>query len=76
MRRKNQAAAQLGKLGGKARALALSPEQRIESARRAAHARWSIKMDNLVAEIADGTKELLRTVKKRQRLLPGRKRKR
>jgi len=33
-------------------------------------------MDNLVAEIADGTKELLRTVKKRQRLLPGRKRKR
>lgn len=41
---KNQAAVELGKLGGKkggaARAARLSPEQRVEIARRAAQARW------------------------------------
>jgi hypothetical protein len=40
MRRKNPAAASLGKLGGKARAKKLTPEQRRESARKAAQARW------------------------------------
>jgi hypothetical protein len=41
MRRKNPAAASLGKLGGKARAKKLTPEQRRESARKAAQARWA-----------------------------------
>lgn len=35
------AAAQLGKLGGAARARKLSPEQRAEIARKAAKKRWS-----------------------------------
>jgi len=38
---KNKAAAALGRLGGKARAEKLSKEERKESARRAAHARWA-----------------------------------
>jgi hypothetical protein len=38
---KNQAAAALGKLGGKARAQKLSKNERSESARRAAQARWA-----------------------------------
>lgn len=38
---KNKAAAALGRLGGKARAVKLSKEQRSESARRAAQARWT-----------------------------------
>jgi len=40
MAKKNQAAAQLGKRGGKARARKLSPVERTESARKAAQARW------------------------------------
>jgi len=38
---KNRAAAALGRLGGKARAEKLSKEQRSESARHAAQARWA-----------------------------------
>ena len=41
MRKKNAAAASLGKLGGKARARKLTAEQRKESARKAAKARWA-----------------------------------
>jgi len=44
-RKKNQAAVELGKLGGakggKARAAKLTPKQRSEIARKAAVARWS-----------------------------------
>jgi hypothetical protein len=45
MAKKNQAAASLGKLGGKARAKKLTPEQRKASARKAAHARWAKKKE-------------------------------
>jgi len=38
---KNKAAVALGKLGGKARAVKLSKDQRKESARRAAQVRWA-----------------------------------
>jgi hypothetical protein len=41
--KKDQAAAALGRKGGKARAEGLSPEQRREIARTAAHARWQQK---------------------------------
>jgi hypothetical protein len=37
------AAAQLGSKGGKARAAAMTPEQRTEIARRAAQKRWKTK---------------------------------
>ena len=47
-----------GKEGGKTRAKMMTPEQRKESARRAAQARWS-HSKKLVREIAEGTKELL-----------------
>lgn len=46
---KNQAAVELGRLGGKkggkARAEALTPEQRSEIAKKAASARWKTKQD-------------------------------
>ncbi len=38
---KNKAAKELGRLGGKARAAKLTPEQRREIAKKAAQARWS-----------------------------------
>jgi hypothetical protein len=38
---KSKAAQELGRKGGKARAKALTPEQRSESARRAVQARWA-----------------------------------
>jgi hypothetical protein len=41
MPRKNAAAVQLGRKGGKATAQKLTLEERIESARRAAQARWA-----------------------------------
>jgi len=41
MAKKNQAAVQLGRRGGKATAKKLTPEQRKEAARRAARARWA-----------------------------------
>jgi hypothetical protein len=37
---KNQAAAELGRLGGKARAATMSARKRTEIAKRAAKARW------------------------------------
>jgi hypothetical protein len=37
---KNQAAAELGRKGGKARAERMTPEQRAEAARKAAAKRW------------------------------------
>jgi hypothetical protein len=40
MKKKNQAAAELGRKGGKARAQAMTDKERRESARRAAKARW------------------------------------
>jgi hypothetical protein len=41
MAKKNPAAVQLGRRGGKATAKRLTPEQRTESARIAAQARWT-----------------------------------
>jgi len=41
--KKNRAAASLGRLGGKARAKKLTREQRKQSARKAAQARWAKK---------------------------------
>jgi hypothetical protein len=43
MPRKNAAAVELGRKGGKATAQKLTLEERIESARRAAQARWAKK---------------------------------
>ena len=45
MPRKNPAAVQLGRKGGKATAQKLTLEERIESARRAAQARWAKQKD-------------------------------
>jgi hypothetical protein len=42
-KKKNEAAAALGRLGGKALAKKLTPEQRRQSARNAAQARWAKK---------------------------------
>ena len=44
--KKDQGAVRLGKLGGKARAQKLTPEQRKESARKAAMARWAKKKNS------------------------------
>lgn len=41
MAKKNPAAVELGRKGGKATAAKLTPEERKESARRAAQARWA-----------------------------------
>ena len=54
--------AKLGKKGGHARAKKLSVKERSESASKAAKARWA-KQDKLVAEITEGTKELLKIEK-------------
>jgi hypothetical protein len=47
-REKNPAAVALGRLGGvkggKARAAKMTPEERVESARKAAQARWTAKV--------------------------------
>jgi hypothetical protein len=56
---KNPAAVALGRRGGKARVQNQTAEQRSESARRAAEARWA-KTEKLVAGITSGTKELLK----------------
>jgi len=58
MAKKNPAAVELGRKGGKATAAKLTPEERKESARRAAQARWA-HTKILVREITEGTKELL-----------------
>ncbi len=54
-------ATQFARKGGHARAKKLTAQQRKESARKAAQARWAKKMDGLVKEITEGTKELLKT---------------
>ncbi|TSA58281.1 MAG: histone H1 [Methylophilaceae bacterium] len=52
---KNQAAVELGRLGGKkggkARAESLTPEQRSEIAKKAAKARWKAKQDEDAEQI-------------------------
>jgi hypothetical protein len=65
---KNPAAVALGRRGGKARVQNQTPEQRIESAIRAANARWkkNDKLGELVEEITEGTKALLAKTRKRQ----------
>ena len=62
MRGKNSAAVELGRLGGKARARKLTPEQRQEAARKAVEARWA-KQRELVNEITVGTRNLLKLSK-------------
>ena len=59
MPRKNPAAVELGRRGGRASAKKLTPEQRRESARRAAQARWA-KTKKLVQEISKGSEILLK----------------
>jgi len=56
-------ATQFARKGGHARAKKLTAEQRRESARNAAQARWAKKMDGLVKEITEGTTDLLKTAK-------------
>lgn len=64
---KNQAAVELGKLGGKkggeARAESLTKEQRIEIAKNAAKVRWSSKQDE-VGESEQDESQHLHTNKK------------
>jgi hypothetical protein len=55
-------ASQFARKGGQARAKKLSPEERSESARKAVEARWA-KQKKLVAEITEGSKELLKISK-------------
>ena len=66
-------ATQFARKGGQARAKKLTAEQRKASARKAAQARWAKKMDTLVNEISEGTKELLKTVKANARAARARK---
>jgi hypothetical protein len=70
MKRKNAAAVALGRKGGEATARKLTVEERIESARKAAEARWA-KQKKLVAEITEGTKERLKTSKASARTAQG-----
>jgi hypothetical protein len=62
MAEKNAAAVSLGSKGGKATARNRTPEERADAARKAVQARWA-KTKKLVAEIKEGTKELLKTAK-------------
>ena len=55
----------LGKRGGKARAKKMSCEERSQSARIAAEARWA-KLKALADEISEGTKTLEDKVRKRE----------
>jgi len=55
-------ATQFARKGGQARAKKLTAEERSESARKAVEARWA-KQKKLVAEITEGTKELLKTAR-------------
>ena len=66
-------ATQFARKGGQARAKKLTAEQRRASARKAAQARWAKKMDTLVNEISEGTKELLKTAKANARVARARK---
>jgi hypothetical protein len=54
---KNQAAVELGRRGGKARVENQTPEQRKESAQRAAKARWA-KLRETVNDITKRSKAL------------------
>ena len=59
--RKNQAAVELGRRGGKARVENQTPQERSDSARRAALARWAkqkAELTELVSDISERTKEL------------------
>ena len=60
MVRKNPAAVELGRRGGKATAQKLTPEERREKMRRVVQARWA-KQRELAKEIAEGTRKLLKT---------------
>jgi hypothetical protein len=64
--------ARIGRKGGKASRRRLTAEERVEAARKAAEARWA-KQRKLVDEITEGTKELLRVTKKRERALKKRR---
>lgn len=66
MPRKNTAAVELGRRGGKARARKLTAEQRSEAARKAVEARWA-KLRALTNEITQRSKALERTSQKRLR---------
>jgi hypothetical protein len=62
---KNPAAVALGRKGGKAYAKNTTDEQRKESARHAAEARWA-KTRKLLDEVTEGSKALLAKSRKRQ----------
>jgi hypothetical protein len=67
---KNPAAVALGRRGGKARAENQTLEQRIESARRAAQARWAQnekRIDKALKELSEGTKALLEKAARKKR---------
>jgi len=66
-------ATQFARKGGHARAKKLTAEQRKASARKAAQARWAKKMDGLVKDITEGTKELLKTAKANARAAQSRR---
>jgi hypothetical protein len=63
---KNRAAVELGRRGGKATAQKLTPEQRKESARHAAEARWA-KLKELVGDINQRSKKLEAAVLRREK---------
>jgi hypothetical protein len=73
MTRKDPAAVALGRKGGKARVKNQTPEQRIESASRAANARWA-RTEKLVREITKKSKQLLDLTVKRERAILGKTR--
>ncbi len=70
MTRKDPAAVALGRKGGKARVKNQTPEQRIESASRAANARWA-RTEKLVREITEKSKRLLDITVKREKAMLG-----
>jgi len=55
---------EFARMGGKARARKLTKEERSESAKQAAEARWA-KAKKLVDEFTEGTKRLEKTIAKR-----------
>lgn len=67
-----EAAAAFGREGGKKRAKSMTPEQRRESAQKAAQARWA-QLRALTKEIKTGTKKLERQAQKRLAELEERK---
>ena len=64
---KDPAAVSLGRKGGKARVRNQSAEERTQSAKRAADARWA-KTKALVDQITEGSKALLSDMEKNARL--------